>query len=75
MTRELDMTTTNLGCDACKRHDLGILEQVGDTERSEFLGGDNIEDQTHFRCTLCGVSWTRIKERGAGSRGTFWTPQ
>ena len=67
--------TAEHGCDVCKSHRVDALQQIGDVERADFLGGDHTEEQTHFRCTICGAGWTRIKERGAGGRATFWHPR
>lgn len=61
------------GCEECEPHDLAALEQVGGPTQTEFLGGSNIETHTRFRCRACGTVWLRIKERGAGGRGTFWS--
>lgn len=61
------------GCDRCREHDRTVLEQIGDTEFNEYLGGKATEEVRRFRCTNCGTSWQHISERGAGGRGSFWS--
>lgn len=70
----MDKNKTDYGCEACRREDLSVLSQVGEPERKEFLGGDNVETHTRFVCRSCGATWVRIVERGAGGRSRTWSP-
>jgi len=63
------------GCGACRRKDTEVLQQLGEPQQSEYLGGKAREIQTYFKCTKCGALWVNIMESGAGGHGNFWHPR
>lgn len=65
---------TVYGCDECKTHEKGALEQIGEPTEITYYRDKGHETQTRYRCQSCGTHWINYIKSGLAGDGNTWAP-